>query len=70
MLGILIQFLIFMLILGVIYWATTLFPLPAPIPKIIQVVVVIVFVIGLISILLAVSGAGGLGYGLRGPLLR
>ena len=58
----LIQILIFLVVVGLLWWATTLLPLPDPIPLIIRVVVVIFLVICLVYLLLSISG--------HGPFLR
>lgn len=61
MLVLLINFLIVLLILGVIYWRTTLFPLPGPLSLIIRVVFVLAIVLDLVNVLLSLTGTGGLG---------
>lgn len=52
----LIYLLVVLLILGLVYWVTTLFPLPHPFPLIIRVVFVVIGVLLLINFLLALTG--------------
>jgi hypothetical protein len=58
MIALLVHLLILALVLGVVWWAITLFPLPAPILKIAQVIIVVIAVIALIDLLLDISGFG------------
>ncbi len=60
MLSLLINLVIILLVLGVVYWVTTLFPLPHPFPLIIQVVFVLIALIVVVNLLLGLSGGGGL----------
>jgi len=59
----LIQTLIVLIIVGVILWAVSQFPLDPMIAKLIRVVVVVFVVIWLLYILLGLAGGGGLGLG-------
>lgn len=62
MIGTLVTIIIYVLILGLLYWLCTyllgLFPLPEPMNRIIQAIIVVVFVLVLISILISVLGGG------------
>jgi hypothetical protein len=58
MIVLLIHVVIVLIVLGLLYWLATLFPLPAPFPRIIQVVFVIIAVLYLLSVLLPMAGMG------------
>jgi hypothetical protein len=58
MITLLAQLLILALVLGVVWWAITLFPLPAPILKILQVIIIVIALIAIIDLLLGISGFG------------
>jgi hypothetical protein len=63
MIGALFNLLIYLLILGVLWWlidyALTALPVPEPFAKIIRVVVVVIFALILITLLLSLVGVGG-----------
>ncbi len=46
-----VSLLIFIVVLGLIYWAVSLIPLPAPFPTIVQVLFIIIAVIALLQFL-------------------
>jgi len=56
MITFLITFLIVIIILGLIWWVTTVLPLPEPFPRIVQVVVVVVGALIIIYMLLGLIG--------------
>lgn len=56
MITILIHLIVVLLVLGVLWWITTLFPLPHPFPLAIQVLFVLVGAIAVIDALLGLSG--------------
>jgi hypothetical protein len=58
MVGLLINLVILVLILGVVWWIITLFPLPEPFPLIIRVVFVLILVLILIDVLTGFAGVG------------
>lgn len=58
MLGLLINVFIIFLILAVIWYVLTLFPLPAPFPLVIRVVFMLIALIIVIDLLLSIGGAG------------
>ena len=68
MIGVLIQLIIWLIVVGVIYWAFTqligLVPLPAPIGQIIHVLLVIILVFIVLYAVLQVLGAVGVGGGM------
>jgi hypothetical protein len=55
--GLLITLLIYMLVLGLVWWVITLIPLPQPFGRIAQVVVLVLGIVLLLSLLLGVVGA-------------
>lgn len=59
MIGLLIQLLIIVLVLGVAWWIINLIPLPPPFHAVAQVVIVIIALIWLISLLGGFAGWGG-----------
>jgi ABC-type Na+ efflux pump permease subunit len=58
----LLTLVIYVLILGLLYWLCDyllkLFPLPDPLDRIVRAIVIVILVLILISILLSVLGAG------------
>lgn len=58
MLGLLVQLILIVLILGVFWWIITLLPLPHPIPLVLQVLLGLILVILLLDMLLGFGGAG------------
>lgn len=71
MIGALFTLLIYLLILGVLWWvisyALTAFPLPAPFAQLIRVVLVVIFAIIVIGLLLDLLGVGA---GLNMPRIK
>lgn len=67
MISLLINLLILFLIVGLIYWAFTLFPLPEPLNRIVLLVLAIITIIFVIDLLLGLTGGGVLWrpYGVR-----
>jgi hypothetical protein len=59
MIGLLINLIIPVLVLGVAWWIITLLPLPAPFPLIVRVVFVLIALIVVIDVLLGLSGGSG-----------
>lgn len=60
MIGILINLVIFLLVLGVIWWALTLIPIPEPFGLIARVVIGVIFLIVLLTqFLMPLIGYGG-----------
>lgn len=55
-----VELLVFIIILGLVYWAVSLIPLPAPFPTIVQVIFIIIAVLALLNAL------GFTHYGLTG----
>lgn len=68
MIPFLIQFLIALIIFGLIYWIVGMIPLPDPFKKIAMVVLVVVFCIWLIYVLLGFLG--GTGFAFPTPVYR
>ena len=62
MIGALLTLVIYLLVLGLLYWLCDyllgVFPLPEPMNRIARAIVIIILVLILISILLSVLGAG------------
>ncbi len=56
-----VSLIITLVVLGLVAWAVTLLPLPAPFPTIIHVILVIVAVVVLLNALGVVGLPGGLG---------
>ncbi len=52
MLEVLVQFVVLIIVLGLLYWVLTLLPLPEPLKQIVIMVTIIIFVLWLISVLL------------------
>lgn len=46
-----IELLVFIVVLGLVYWAVSLIPLPAPFPTIVQVIFIIIAVLALLNAL-------------------
>ena len=69
MVGSLINLLIYLIIVGVIYWAVTtilgLIPLPAPIAQVVNVILIVILVIIVVYALLGLVGIAGHGHLLR-----
>ena len=55
---ILLNLILFLVILGVLWWVVSLLPLPAPFPSIIQVLFVIIAVLALLNVLFGISLLG------------
>jgi hypothetical protein len=66
MIGALISFVIFIIIVGVLWYVVSLFPLPAPFPQIVRIVFILIIVLYLIYFLMGLAG----GTGAHGPWLR
>ena len=45
-----IELLVFIVILGLCYWAVSLIPLPAPFPTIVQIIFIIIAVVALLNV--------------------
>jgi len=58
MIGLLVNLLILVLILGVVWWVISLFPLPEPFPRVVQVIFVVIVLLILIDFLTGVAGVG------------
>lgn len=58
MLDVLIQLLVFLIVVGLVYWVLTIIPLPSPIRQIATVIIVVLAAFYLISLLLDLGGAG------------
>ena len=46
-----IELLAFIIVLGLIYWAVSLIPLPAPFPTIVQIIFILIAVVALLNFL-------------------
>jgi hypothetical protein len=57
MLEVLVQFVVLIIVLGLLYWVLTLLPLPEPLKQIVIVVAIIIFVLWLTSVLLGYAPA-------------
>jgi VIT1/CCC1 family predicted Fe2+/Mn2+ transporter len=57
-LDLLLYIVVVALVLGVLYWVTTLFPLPHPFPLIIRAVFALIAVLFVVHILLGLMGSG------------
>lgn len=72
MIGALISLIVYLLIVGVIYWAVTtilgLIPLPPPIKQVINVILIVILVLIVIYALLGLIGA--IGPAIHIPVLR
>ena len=62
MIGMLLYLLVFLLVIGLVYWVITQLALPEPITRIAIVILVVVAAIILISFLLNMAGGGGAGF--------
>lgn len=58
-----VYLIVFLLIIGLVYWVITQIPLPDPIKRIAIIIVVVVAAIVLIMFLLSLVGGGGLNLG-------
>lgn len=63
MIGLLLYLLVFLLVVGLVYWVITQLALPEPIARIAIVILVIVAALLLISVLWNLAGGGGLSLG-------
>ena len=55
---ILLNLILFLVILGVLWWVVSLLPIPAPFPTIIQVLFIILAVLALLNVLFGLSLLG------------
>ena len=62
MIGLLVEFLVAMIIFGLVYWIVGMIPLPDPFKRIAIVVLVVIFCIWLIYFLLGFMGGGGISF--------
>ena len=53
---VLFSLLVMVIILGLVYWVVTLFPLPEPFKQIAMVIVVVICLLYLLSILFGIAG--------------
>jgi uncharacterized YccA/Bax inhibitor family protein len=70
MLGFLVEFLVALIVFGLIYWIAGMIPLPEPFKRIVMVVLVVIFCIWLIYFLLGLFGGAGLSFPSPGPVFR
>ena len=70
MIGALLTLVIYILVVGLIWWLVQyllgLFPLPEPAPRVIQAVLAVILVLFLIGVIMSVLGAGDYGF----PVMR